>query len=408
MALHRPDPLRVDNPGAHHPGGLLGQAPHPGPGGVGGVAEPGLGLHAGDGPDRRDHPAVVLQVVIGIEDVVLAVVLVLDRDLDRGEPAAHRLGSGQAHPGAPVGPAAPRLVDGGEIGVGTPVPGLEEREDARAVRSGLRAEDPRVVAEPGQVEGLIQQPHDVGEGVTEEPRDPERDVHPGTAQLALGHELQATDPPRLLLPHGSHADQRERLGDVVAHGPHGRRAPQHEPDAAREGTLLLAVALDQGVRQLATDLPRQGGGHRLGVDGVEVAAGRQHVGHSPASGHRSVRTAHGVRRALATPRRSRRWSAATTARAGRRPTAASDPRRRNAIPAAWRLSSTRRFSASTRSTSALERAGSWGSSRPSRAGTLPWGSRVMARTRSTSARPPGGTPRTCKPPRICASLSSHR
>ena len=52
--------------------------------GVGRVAEVRRRVLAGQGADRGDHAAVELEIVVAVEDVVLAVVLVLHghRDLD--------------------------------------------------------------------------------------------------------------------------------------------------------------------------------------------------------------------------------------------------------------------------------------------------------------------------------------
>ena len=191
VPLHGRDPLRVEDPGAHHPGRLLGQAPHAGTGRVGRVTEPRLWLGAGQGPDGRDHAAVVLEVVVGVEDVVLTVVLVLDRHLDGGEAAAHGAGRRHAHAGAAVAVAAPRLVDRGQVVVGAPVARLQKRQDARPVGPGLGPEDARVATEAGQSHGVVQEGDQMREGVAEEPGDAEDDVHPRTPELLVGHQLDA-------------------------------------------------------------------------------------------------------------------------------------------------------------------------------------------------------------------------
>ena len=105
VAAHGVDPLGVDDPGAHDPGRLLGQVRTCGRAGSARVAEPGPGAGRRQRVDGGDHAAVVLEVVVAVEDVVLAVVLVLHRHLDGGEPAAHRLGRGHAVLAAPVGVA---------------------------------------------------------------------------------------------------------------------------------------------------------------------------------------------------------------------------------------------------------------------------------------------------------------
>ena len=143
VALHRLDPARVDHPGAHDPGGLLGQRPHDRPGGVGGVAEPRLGVAPGERADGGDHAAVLLQVVVAVEDVVLAVVLVLDGDVDGGEAAAHGVLVGDAVAAPAVDVAGPGDVDRGEVVVGAPRSLLDARQDPDAVGARARAVDTR-------------------------------------------------------------------------------------------------------------------------------------------------------------------------------------------------------------------------------------------------------------------------
>ena len=89
-----------------------------------------------------------LEVVVGVEDVVLAVVLVLGGDL---HPCQHRLELGarvDAVVVGRVGVAAPVDVGLGEVGVGLPVPLVDQRQDAGAVAARLRAEDAVAGAAP--------------------------------------------------------------------------------------------------------------------------------------------------------------------------------------------------------------------------------------------------------------------
>ena len=165
---------------------------------VGGVAEPRLGRAPGEGPDGGDHPAVVLQVVVGVEDVVLAVVLVLDRDLDGGEAPAHRLGRGLAVAVAAVGEARPRQVHLGEVVVGAPRALLDARRGcpsrsrrAAARRCGRRRRRRRATgfcsagssSAATSAHGVVEQGDDVREGVAEEAGDAQGHVDPGPAQL---------------------------------------------------------------------------------------------------------------------------------------------------------------------------------------------------------------------------------
>ena len=71
--------------------------------------------------DVGDHAAVLGEVVRAVEQVVLARVDVLDRDVDARELAAHRAARLDAAAPAAVGVPAPGLVDLGQVGVVAPV-----------------------------------------------------------------------------------------------------------------------------------------------------------------------------------------------------------------------------------------------------------------------------------------------
>src|SRR5205823_5249811 len=94
---------------------------------VRGVAEILLRVMSRERPDGRDHAAVILEVVVAVEDVVLAVVLVLGGDDDAGEALAELLGRLGAERATPVGEGAPGLVHRREILVGLPVALVEQR-----------------------------------------------------------------------------------------------------------------------------------------------------------------------------------------------------------------------------------------------------------------------------------------
>ena len=119
---------------------------------------------------------------------------------------------------ATVGVAAPDRVDLGEVGVATPVARVDERQQPRAVRARLGAEDagggPPLVAVLGQVgvdvrahvvdvgglvqlgdgpDRVVEQRDDVRERVAEEAGDADRDVDAGPAQLVQRHDLEAGD-----------------------------------------------------------------------------------------------------------------------------------------------------------------------------------------------------------------------
>src|SRR5213078_1869500 len=100
------------------------------------VADVGGGVAPGQRPDGGDHAAVVLEVVVGVGDVVLAGVDVLGRDLDPPVVGAHVLGGRRARQPPAVGEAAPGGVDLGQVGVVAPAPRLDDLQDPGAVGPG--------------------------------------------------------------------------------------------------------------------------------------------------------------------------------------------------------------------------------------------------------------------------------
>ena len=220
----------------------------------------------------------ILQVVVGVEDVVLAVVLVLDGDVDCRESAAHRVAGRDAEPPTPVRVAAPREIDGGEVVVGLPVAGLEQRQDARPVAAGRGAEDSRVVAGVGAhvvrlrrlVEagdhrgGVVEQLHEVRERVPEEPGDAHDDVDARPSELGERDGLDAGDASGLVVPARADAEERERLGHVVALRPHRRGAPDHEPDGLGHRAVLGDVAVDELVGESTPTSHASGDGNDFG------------------------------------------------------------------------------------------------------------------------------------------------
>ena len=105
---------------------------------------------------------------------------------------------------------------------------------------------------------LIQQVDQVWEGVPEEATDPHGNVDAGPAQLLKRDDLQSLHATALGLPSGPDSEQVQDLGDVVAVGPHGRCAPDHQPDHFRVGAFLREVLVQQRLGQLLASLP--GGG----------------------------------------------------------------------------------------------------------------------------------------------------
>ena len=123
------------------------------------------------------------------------------------------------------------------------------------------------------------------EGVAEHAGNLQGDVDARAAEGGEADDLEAGDAAGARLPHRLGADQRQHLRDVVAAGPHVGRAPGRERDRARPLAFVLKIAERHGIGSAAAERPRRSGRDRAHIDGIEVAAGRQHVG--PASGRRA-------------------------------------------------------------------------------------------------------------------------
>ena len=165
-----------------------------------------------------------------------------------------------------------------------PGPGPNTRASSRpAARIGLRSAGSSSRA-PTRPTASSSRATTSGKASRKKPGDAHGDVDPGPAQLRDGHDLEALDPAGVLVPDGADAEQGQRLGDVVALGAHVGGAPHDEPDGAGVVAGLGQVALDQPVGQGHADVPRQRRRDGLGVDGVEVAAGGQHVGAAAGGG----------------------------------------------------------------------------------------------------------------------------
>ena len=315
------DPLGIDHPGADDPRDLLVEGADPGrlrPGVVG-VVNRGLcpRKHADGGGDA----ALELVVVVGIEDVVLPVVLVLHHRLDVPQPGLEQAVGRPAFRAGAVGVPAPGDIGAGQVGVGPPAALVDQRLQPGAIGPGLGAVHPTagkrrrlVRAGAGGDKPFAFVPHPGGEGivgfrlveggdgarrrieqvdqprerVAEEPRDPQRHVHPRPVEDVERQDLESRHPPRRRIPGRPHPHQRQRLGDVVAAGTHVAGAPGGERQGARPGAVVLGIALDQQSRRLPAQGPGRRRRHGAGVDRIEVASRRQHIG--PAAGRRSGRS----------------------------------------------------------------------------------------------------------------------
>ena len=260
------------------------------------------------------------------------------------------------------------------------------------------------------------------EGVAEEARDPHRHVDAGPAELLQGYDAQLVDPARRLVPLRADAEQRQHLGDVVAGGAHRAGAPHREADRLGVAAGVVEVALHQRLGHRLPGLPRQPRGHRARVDGVEVAARREHVD-QPAqrrAGGAGVDEAavegvqHGVQLVGRTPQprhdlRGREGEHLLHQRVvvqpgdrGRRPVLGAEPEHQVAGLRLDLVDGRDRLGA------LLEpQRGAQARARPWTRRRRPARRAASASTRLTSASPSGAWPSTCRPSRIWASLISH-
>src|SRR5699024_5686514 len=87
-----------------------------------------------------------------------------------------------------------------------------------------------------------------------------------------------------VVPPGPYTEERQDLGHIIALGSHVGGAPYDDPHCSRHLTGLVHMAFDETVGEGPADVPGEGAGHRLGVDRVEVATRRQHVGTASGGG----------------------------------------------------------------------------------------------------------------------------
>src|SRR3954468_13332312 len=102
-------------------------------------------------PYRDCQPALELVVIVAVEQIVLAVVLVVQHGVGLGEPRLEQAALRLALTAGTVGPAAPAEIGVGQIGIVLPDPLVDQCLQSGAVGSRLRPEYP--VA--GAVGGLV-------------------------------------------------------------------------------------------------------------------------------------------------------------------------------------------------------------------------------------------------------------
>ena len=272
-----------------------------------------------------------LQVIVAVEDVMLAVVLVVQRDLHTDEPPSKQVAGVDALLVGRVRIAAPVNVRFRQVGGAIPVLLVDQRQDPRTVALRLGTEDAvrslplevertglgacgrfhvrqemlareilagRLVQLHDQPGGLVQECDQVGKGVAEETADAHDDIDPRPAKLLEWDHLDAGDPPAFFLPARPNAQERQHLGYIIPVGPHGARAPDADAHRFRKRSGFGDVALQHFAGQLLPDPPCGHRRERAGIDRVEITPGRQDVRHAarwcPARSRRYVTAVQGA------------------------------------------------------------------------------------------------------------------
>ena len=263
--------------------------------------------------DGGGDAAFELVVIVAVEQVMLAVVLVLDHGIHRGEAIGEQLSFAVALHTAAIGVAAPVEIDIGQIAAFVPDFLVDHGLKPGAVSARFRSEHAGAGAAGGLCFGLaifdqfrglgavalgggvvaqrfverhhracgaVDQVDLLGEGIAEEAGDAQGHVHARAAEFGHGHHLEADHAARSPVPARAHAHQRQSLRDVIAAGAHVGGAPCGKGHGLGVLALALEVVLHQQIGGLAAEFPGDGGGHGAGIDRIEVAPRGKHIGPS--------------------------------------------------------------------------------------------------------------------------------
>ena len=260
--------------------------------------------------DRCQHASLELVVVIGVQQVMLTVVLVLHHRLHLPQ-ALRKLATGRrTFIGAAIGIAAPIHVHLGQIVAAFPQAAIYRVLHPGAIRPGLgtkhsptglarrqfrgqsftfqllaltahpgrqRVEIIRLIQRRHRLHGGIEQADQIGERIPKEPRHAQGHVHPRTVQQAHREDFKVIDPLAARGPHRTHAHQRHRLGDIVTAGAHGSRAPYRQAELAQVVAVILQMPLKNQAGRLETDTPGRGRRQVAHIHGKKVAPRGQHI-----------------------------------------------------------------------------------------------------------------------------------
>ena len=280
---------------------------HPRPLLAGVVAEPELGRRAAHRFHGCAQASLELVVIVGIEQIVLAIVLVVQHHLHGLQPllqtmairlhlqsATLAIGSAEAL----IAPAAPVEIGPSQVSAVVPVAAVDQALQSSAVGTRCRAIDPPGMALPcrrrrqGVVglalirrrhkgRGPVHPSHQLGESIAEQAGDAQGHIHAWTAKQAQGDQLQIDQPAAGSIPDGPHPQQGKRLGDVFTAVAHGAGAPHRQGELPQRFAFLLQMQIQQQLGTAAAQVPGRLRGQRPQIDAVEIASRRQQIGSTP-------------------------------------------------------------------------------------------------------------------------------
>ena len=281
VALHGGNPAGVEHPAAQHLVEFPLEPVQPRSPMTGMVAKPkGRGL-ALQGFSCGAQAPLELVVVVGIEQIMLAVVLVVEHHLHLGqtpfESSAIRLGlNGFGTLGA-IAPSAPLEKGLGQVTAVIPLAAIDQALQASPVGPGRRSVHPGAVpidagssrqgiGMGGFIEGRYQgrgpvhPTHQLGKGITEQARDAQGDIHPRPAEKGDWNHLQIHQPPGGPIPDWAHPQEGQGLGNVFAAIAHGGGAPHRKGQGLEVFPLLLQMGFQQQFSAAPTQIPGRFGG----------------------------------------------------------------------------------------------------------------------------------------------------
>ena len=260
--------------------------------------------------DRCQHATLKLVVIVGVEQVMLTVVLILYHGLHLAQALSKLATGGGAFITGAIGIPAPVQIHLGKVISTLPQPTINCVLHARAIGTGFCPENApsgltcrqfraqsfafklrtlaayfsrqrvqlvRFIQRCHRLHRGIEQTDQIGKRVPEEPGHAQGHIHSRSIQQADRQDLEVIDPLTARRPHRAYAHQGHRLSDIIAAGAHGCRAPHRQAELAQVVAVILQMAFENQVGRLKANPPGRGRGQIAHVHRKEVTSGGQYV-----------------------------------------------------------------------------------------------------------------------------------